>query len=49
MLGVIRIAGILARRRSRYVALRTITGGKHLVDKHGHAPHIRGADEPLEA
>jgi len=27
---------------------RTVTGGKHLVDKHGHAPHIRGVDEPLE-
>jgi hypothetical protein len=23
--------------------------GKHLVDKHGHAPHIRRPDEPLEA
>jgi multidrug efflux pump len=32
-----------------YVALRTVTGGKHLVDKHGHAPHIRGVNEPAEA
>ncbi len=32
-----------------YVALRTVAGGKHLVDKHGHAPHIRRVDEPLEA
>jgi multidrug efflux pump len=32
-----------------YVALRTVAGGKHLVDKHGHTPHIRRVDEPLEA
>jgi multidrug efflux pump len=32
-----------------YVTLRVATGGRHLLDKHGHAPHIRSTDEPLEA
>ncbi|CAB3757811.1 efflux RND transporter permease subunit [Paraburkholderia humisilvae] len=28
-----------------YVLLRTLAGGKHLEDRHGHPPHIHGPDD----
>ena len=32
-----------------YVLLRKLAGGEHLVDKHGHNPHMRGVNASLEA
>ena len=32
-----------------YVLLRKLAGGEHLVDKHGHNPHISGVNATLEA
>ena len=32
-----------------YVLLRKLAGGEHLVDKHGHNPHISGVNASLEA
>jgi multidrug efflux pump len=32
-----------------YVLLRKLAGGEHLVDKHGHNPHMRGVNATLEA
>src|SRR6202166_4924306 len=31
-----------------YVLLRKLAGGEHLVDKHGHNPHMRGVNASLE-
>jgi multidrug efflux pump len=32
-----------------YVLLRKLAGGEHLVDKHGHNPHISGVNASVEA
>ncbi|MEA3114913.1 MAG: multidrug efflux pump, partial [Caballeronia sp.] len=32
-----------------YVLLRKLAGGEHLVDKHGHNPHMRGVNASVEA
>jgi multidrug efflux pump len=31
------------------VLLRKLAGGEHLVDKHGHNPHISGVNASVEA
>jgi len=32
-----------------YVLLRKLAGGKRLIDKHGHNPHMHGVDEAVDA
>jgi multidrug efflux pump len=32
-----------------YVVLRKLAGTEHIVDKHGHHPHVRGVDASVEA
>jgi multidrug efflux pump len=32
-----------------YVLLRKLTRNEHIVDKHGHHPHVRGVETSVEA